>query len=124
MRERSQRGQAATGHERELIAAVDLAEIGDPLWQWVVLAQKVGIDPILAVLDAFGGEKIKIISRRGLFEALARPAEDRIIATRYRAGDPVCDIAAHLGVSRRRVYRSLRRLGVTPHTANAVKATG
>lgn len=124
MFERSRMGEPPTEFERELIAEADPAEVAELPWQWVALAQRFGLEPILAVMDAFAGEQDVVMSRRRLFDVLSQPQADRIIAARYQRREPVAQIAADLGVSRRRIYRSLRRLGVKPHTENAVKAAG
>lgn len=124
MRERSQRGQPATAAERHLVDDADLAELRDPIWRWAALAQRVGLDAILAVLDAFGGEQVKVVSRRGFLDAIERLALDRLIAARHHRGEAVCTIAAGMNLSRRRVRLSLRRSGVYTTSENAVKAAG
>lgn len=122
MFERSNRGQRPTPFERELIAAGKPTEPDDQVSRWLLLAQRGGIEAVLSVLDEFGGERVKVISRRKLFDSLERPLADEIIAARAAAGQSVCEIAAELEIHRRRVYRSLCRSGAAAHMPDEVNA--
>ena len=123
MRQFSGRGDGVTEFERALVrvAADDAVAVGDAAAQWLLLAQRVGIDAVVAVFDEFGTEKVHVPTRESFFQALYRQQRNEAIRMELARGTPVCELAAahHL------TERAIRRIGAAADAgseAGVVKA--
>jgi hypothetical protein len=82
-------GERPTAFERALVAQLSTARICDSFEQMVLLAQRVGVEPVCALLDEFGGEKIHIPTRSAFFAGLWRPFRDEAVRQALRDGEAV-----------------------------------
>lgn len=111
MTEPSRRGRPPTSLERECVERANVDAHDGPTSTWLRIAKRYGLEPVLAVLDEWGGEKLRVITRENFLREILRPLLYATIVERSKAGDDVPKIARELHVSRRTVYRVLRRSG-------------
>lgn len=107
MREIGQRGDPCTDTERQLAAQAESGCPADATGQWLLLAQRIGLDALVAIFDEFGGEKIHIPQRSNFFEALYRPIRNARVHELRAQGYSASEIASKTGLDRRRVWEAL-----------------
>ncbi|HPG93681.1 MAG TPA: hypothetical protein PLR28_03895 [Dokdonella sp.] len=98
----SSKGCPITAFERSLL----VRGCGESDWVavWVELMQRIGVEPIVAIMDEFGSEKIHVPTRESFFGALWRAMRDAEVRRRLAAGDSASVIAHDFGLSRALVY--------------------
>lgn len=106
-RQFSERGLPVTAFERALVAQADTARLTDASGQWVLLAQKVGLEAIVAIMDEFGTEKIHVPTRQQFIQALYRPVRNAQIQALAAGGMPAGEIAQRMGMCRQMVHNIL-----------------
>lgn len=102
------RGDAATLFERDLIAQYDTRQPRTATDVWTALAQRIGADALVAVLDEFGGEKISIPSRREFFATLYRPYRNAEIVRLHATGFSLAELGRQYGVNKSTILKALR----------------
>lgn len=105
MPEFSRVGEPSTAFERQLVAQADTAAPREAFAQMVLLAQRIGVEALLVLLDEFGGEKIHIPKRSNFFGELWRPLRDAAVRKALRDGSSVMDVAREFGLSHARISR-------------------
>lgn len=103
MNDFSRRGCPITQLERALLASADDMQEGVEAG-WVALMQRIGVDPIIALMDEFGSEKIHVPTRQSFFAALWRARRDAEVVRRLAMKERVVSIASDFGISRALVY--------------------
>lgn len=102
----SRRGEAPTSFERELLAnhGQHAPRTDDDLW--MLLAQRIGLENLMAVLDEVGGIKLWVPTREQLVRRVWVDLRDREIRRlRQEHHLSTCEISARLGVNPRTVRR-------------------
>ena len=96
----SRRGQPVTIFEAQMVAEAVISKPDKDSSRWVLLAQKIGVDNLMIVLDELGTEKIHVPSREHFFQALYRPLRNRQIRDmRVRTGESLRAIGSRFQVS-------------------------
>lgn len=106
----SRPGEAPTPFERELLAAIPRSEPKCASELWLVVAQAIGLDALMRMLDEFGDAHVWIPSRHRMIQSLwvdQRDSEIRRLRHEQRLSLAV--IAERLCVSRKTVLRVARR---------------
>ena len=104
----SRRGQPATIFEAQLVAEAVISAPDRDLSRWVLIAQAIGVDNLVKVLDEFGTEKVHFPSHEQFFQMLYRPVRNQQIRDmRNRTGASLRDIGADFGCSHAAVQRAL-----------------
>lgn len=116
----SRPGEPVTDLERAIVAEASVDPC--PTNAMVVLAARIGIDALAAVLDELGGQKAHIPTRQDFFRALYVPRRDRHVrelSASGRFGDD--ELARLFGLSRRHLRRIRGAMART--TGPGVRAT-
>lgn len=102
-------GEAPTQFERDLLAGVEVGTPTTGQQLWLLLAKRIGVDQLMAVLDEFGDTHVWVPSRGALLLSVWTPVRDREIA-RLQAQEGLSQraIARRMGVSQRTVLRALQ----------------
>ena len=107
----SERGDMPTQFELDLIANADTSRITDATGQWLLLAQRIGLHAVLAVLDEFGREKVFVPSRKGFIGAVYTPIRNDLLCARAASGAPLQKLRAEFGLSNSHIMRIRSRTG-------------
>lgn len=117
MAEFSERGNAPTDFERQLVArmthAANDVALSDSSAAWLSLASRIGLDALLIVMDEFGTEKISVPTRNGFLADLWRPLRDAEVLRLLGNGERASVIGAALGITAENVRQISARTRVT-----------
>src|SRR5690348_2634772 len=95
----SDRGDAPTDFERELVDQFSDQEPRHVRQLWLQIARRIGCDAVCVVLDEIGGmTNLSAPSRKNFFRDLYREAQRETIAEKLEDGSRVVDVAADMGV--------------------------
>jgi hypothetical protein len=120
----SDRGDAPTAFERELVDQFSDQEARHVRQLWLLIAKRIGCDAMCVVLDEIGGmTNLSAPSRRNFFRDLYRDAQRETIAEKLGDGLRVVDVAADLGVPPIFVSRVKRRIRQNRQAWNQAQTT-
>lgn len=105
----SRPGEQPTAFEEQLLDSVQLAQPRSGKELWLLLAQRIGLADLMAVLDEFGDGQVWVPSRTGLMQELwvqTRYAE--IQRLRAEEGLSCREVAERMKVSPATVIRAVR----------------
>jgi hypothetical protein len=107
----SDRGDAPTDFERELVDQFSDQEPRHVRQLWLLIAKRIGCDAMGVILDELGGmTNLSVPTRRNFFSDLYREAQRTAIAEKLEDGKRVVDVAADMGVPPIFVSRVKRRI--------------
>ncbi|MEN6538940.1 MAG: hypothetical protein ABFC67_04945 [Mizugakiibacter sp.] len=96
----SQRGDRPTTFERGLVSEAPTCLLTETRQLWLLIAERIGLEALLVVLDEIGGEKVHVPTRADFFGALWRPVRDAEIRRLKGQGFGAKRIAKELGMTR------------------------
>lgn len=101
------RGSACTADERALVEQSGEHVYSDSTTTWLLLAQRIGVEALVAVLDELGGEKVHVPQRGTFFAELYRPIRNAQIRQLRAQEMGLSEIGAVMQMDRRRVWEVL-----------------
>ena len=112
----SRPGEQPTAFEEQLVAAVQVEQPRGAKQLWLMLAQRVGLEHLMAGLDEFGDDHVWVPTRSGLMQELwAQVRTEEIRRLTASTGLSFRAIARQLNVSHTTVQRAARvRHGKVP----------
>lgn len=101
----SRPGEQPTAFEQQLLDAVDVSAPINAKQQWLAIAQRIGLSPLMAILDEFGDGNVWVPTRNGLMQTLWRDVRNREIERLSGEGLSQRAIAQRVKASRATVQR-------------------
>lgn len=111
----SRPGEAPTAFERGLLVGVDVSRPTTTQELWLLIAQRVGLDVLMTVLDEFGYGSVWVPSRRAFFASLCGPELEQLIGALVEQGLSQREIGRRLRMHHSTVQRIASRRGTSPH---------
>lgn len=107
----SRPGDGPTAFEQKLLDAVDVSSPTSAQQLWLSIAQRIGLAPLMAILDEFGDGNVWVPSRNGLMRSLWGDVRNREIERLTNEGLSQRAIARKVKTSR----YTVQRVAQSPH---------